>query len=316
MLSLSLVICSCKNVNTSVNGETADFSNNDATVSTESEINDNTTVLDVKSIVVNGTTFSVQQINDGIKNAFNNSLYYHGKLYSDFLDANVDLVLNKGIEYDLFYAPEFVYEYSLTGDAQTLLPEVIMVITNMEYPVSIDGTTQLYMYGIVVTEQGFQTDFNSISPIPKGEKYNFLYNREAIPLGTYTMCISEITQPLHEKMSDEWKIQTEEAIRMYMDANDFYINKEMNLLPGEYHIYVEGFSKSDVHSEIVFEHENGNIYMGEFYFVHNYYEGKLANLNKVQLVEINGSVEEAYYADYLGKLLENSPLVMEYTIQE
>jgi len=98
---------------------------------------------------------------------------------------------------------------------------------------------------------------------------------------------------------------------MYMDENDFHNDKEKDLQPGKYMIYVQGFGKGDLDSRIFFEHESGRIYEGFYYFVHtNDGEGP-ADLNHV-----SSEVYDLYgmSAEYYEKVKLNAALQMEYSV--
>jgi hypothetical protein len=110
-------------------------------------------------------------------------------------------------------------------------------------------------------------------------------------------------------MDDTWNENVKNAIRLYMDKNDFYADKSDNLAPGNYHIYVQIFSKSDKDS-IIFENENGSIYTGYYYSVHCIPDGQPENLNKVAL---NESSDAESYETYFEKVRSDPAVAMEYT---
>ena len=260
------------------------------------------------SITVNDKTFSVEEINEGIKSTFNSVLYYHGDNdTSPYLTANKNLLLNKEIEYELYFEPN-----SKKGeDAFVFAPKIYFAITNVEHPLSTKENPQLYEFGIDITEKGLRSDFSYQSRISKGETYSFIKD-ETVYLGSHSFLIKEIEKPLYEQMNKEWVENAESAIRLYMDKNDFYGDSQDNLAAGKYSVYVQSFFESDKDSTIVFENENGSIYVGEYYFVHNVSGGSPANLNRVELIE---SADKNEFKTYLEKLRLDSAVSMEYTVR-
>ena len=244
------------------------------------------------SVTVNDRSFALKDINDGVKVVFNNALYYFPQEYKPFL--------NQSIEYDLFFLRQ-------TNDNS--YSRIYIVITNMEHPLSNKQSPKLYRFGILITEKGMQSVFYEESYISSLKKCNTRVPEGADYLGHYTMHIDEIIQPTYEIMTDQWKHKAENAIRLYMDKNDFYSGSDKNLPIGKYNVYIQGFSESDTDSRIVFEHENGQIYLGQYYFVHDI-SNTTADLNHVELLEC----DSADYAEYLSRLKLNAALHIEYSV--
>ena len=62
--------------------------------------------------------------------------------------------------------------------------------------------------------------------------------------------------------------------------------------PGKYNVYIQGFSESDDDTDIYFENEDGDIYRGLYYFIHNvskHTESWPADLNHVERLEDAGT---------------------------
>ncbi len=259
------------------------------------------------SVTVNGRTFSIEEINAGIKDTFNNRMYdteaydYSNDdrdIVRNNLIVNKKLILHKDVEYDLYFDPENV-GYSF--------PEmtVYIVINNMLYPSSTEENPQVYAFGIRITEWGLQSDFILESFGPKKETYEFY--KDVTYLGRYTMRIDEIIKPQYEQMDSEWVESTKRNIRMYMDENMDEI-----LESGNYHVYVKKFFKGDTDSIIFFEHENGNIYRAYYYFVHYSAEGS-ADLNHLELVEYD---ESESFKKYYEKIKSDPAVSLEYSVKK
>lgn len=285
------VLCSCKEVTTPTQKE--------VTTSTQEEQD----LPSEKYITVHETSFTVGQINEQIKQAINTRLYYYGHHFdSDNIFSNRNLILNQNLEYDLYLVPS---PYPEMNFEDLYLPQIQFVITNLDHPLSTEGERKLYMAGIEITRKGLRSDFCRGYHINEGEKIAGEF------LGHYTMCFTEITTPTHDVMSDEWKNQAETALRLAMDANYFYAKEEKNLPAGNYRVYIEGFSESDSHSTVVFEHEDGRTYTSTFRYLHTITEGKPANLDKLFAYDHSDEND-----DYLDKLRENAVLSMEYAVKE
>ncbi|MBR4016486.1 MAG: hypothetical protein IKK11_01560, partial [Oscillospiraceae bacterium] len=255
------------------------------------------TTAHLEKITVNNKVFSINEINNGIRDVFNTQLYYYP-------DGLLNQFAYKQIEYDLYFSSRQVTPLSF--------PLVYIFVTNVEHPLSTEQSPRLYRFGVCMTEYGLQSYFYEsgaffISPQekwgtcpPEGTKY----------LGHYSMDLSRITQPIHEEMTDQWKQGVETSVRLYMDNNNFYREDSKNLQEGKYNVYIQGFSQSDVDSTIIFEHENGQVYQGRYYFVHEVAEGKPADLNHVERIED----VDAAYIEYLDKLKKNAAFHMVYDV--
>ena len=270
---------------------------------------DDTQIFADVQVTVNGRSFSIEEINAGIKDTFNSVLYFYGDNDTgEYLFSNKNLVLHKDLEYELYF-----YKSNFDTVASDIFnpPRVFLVITNIQHPLSTENNPLLYELAIDVTEWGLRSYFHSEGHTPKMEAYVY-YGVELVYLGSYTMRIDEIVEPPFEVMNDEWKENTKSELRLYMHKNDFYVGKpEDSLEPGYYHVYVQKFFKSDMDSIVIFEHENGNTYWGFYYFVHENSGSYFANLNKVRLAEDVGN--ESFDA-YIEKVRANSAVSMEYLV--
>ena len=258
-------------------------------------------------VTVNGRSFSIEEINVGIKDTFNSVLYYHGNDdTSSYLTSNKNIILEKELKYELFF------ESNSNNDSKSHVfpPKIYLVITNMQHPLSSEGSLQMYEFGINITEWGLQSDFSYQGHGPQRESYSFSGN-DVIYLGSYTVRINEVKKPAYDTIADEWKENAKSAIRLYMDKNVFYADKSYNLAKGNYHIYVQKFFKSDKDSIIIFENENGSIYTGYYYFVHDISGVHPANLNKIAL---NENSNEKSFEMYLEKVRLDPAVAMEYTV--
>lgn len=265
--------------------------------------------LSDKYITINNKVFSIEEINEGIRNTFNNVLYYNGNDdTSNYLTSNKNIILNKEIKYELYFEPN-----SNDGTNSFVFPQKIyFVITNIQHPLSSAEKSQLYVFGIDITEWGLRSDFSYQGHTPQEEPYSFI-NNKTVHLGSQTLHIDEVQKPEHEEMDDEWKKKAQKAIQLYMDKNDFYADKDDNLEPGKYHVYVQKFSKSDKDSTIIFKNQNGIIYVGYYYFVHDISADNAADLNGVELVE---NANEKAFQIYLDRVRSNPALEMEYRVSE
>lgn len=284
-----ILLCGCKDSNKTTKDDTLNSSDSPV------------------SVTVNGKSISIDEINAGIKDTFNSVLYYHGDDdTSSDLTYNKNIILKKDLKYELYFEPN-----SNSGlKSFVFSPKIYLVITNIQYPLSSEGTPQLYEFGIDITEGGLRSNFYNQWHGPQIETY--ISAKELVYLGSYTMRIEEIKKPTYETMNDEWKENAKSAIRLYMDMNNFYGDKSYNLAPGNYHIYVQNFSKTDKDSIIIFENENGSIYTGYYYFVHDISPSHPADLNKVALEE---SSNEKSFETYLEKVKLDPALAMEYTVK-
>jgi len=241
-----------------------------------------------------GRSFSVEDINAGIMDAINNTLYYQQ-------DETFYNFLNAPLEYELFYDPNHGYPG----------PEVYFIIANSLHPLSTAESPMLYRLGITITDNGLQSYFSRIDYISSSEDISAYSVEGGTYLGHHTALLNNILTPVHEEISEQWKFSAEEALRRYMDENDFYGDKHKNLPKGNYSIYIKGFSKADTDSVVIFIHEDGHVYEGRYYFVHEISEDSTATLNHVELVEN----VDASYLEYLKKVQHNAALCMEYRIE-
>jgi len=254
---------------------------------------------------INGRLFSIEEINTGIKDTFNNQLYLYG-----YVGGLIKNDLPYDIEYELYFDPSHYgyderYPFSRPKTA-------FLVVTNMLHPLPMEEIPPLYVYGINVTEWGLRSDFYYSNTYTTIEKPLIFFNSELVYLGSYTVRIDEIAKPQYEIMDSEWIENTKNEIRMYMDEDVFSeYNIEKELEPGGYHVYVKKFFKSDVDSTIIFEHENGNIYTGWYNYVHENTGVYPANLNHVELVD---NLNEESFKTFLEKVREDPALCIEYAV--
>jgi len=287
LISLSLLLLrGCQNVGNTPQIET--------TLSSESEL------IGANLVAVNGRSFSIEEINAGIKDTFNCVLYHHGYRTGDnYLISNPDLILRKDVEYDLYFESNYqngIYTFSPT-------PNLHLLITNMEDPLSTEENPLRYMFSIGITEWGMRSCFSSLGCLST-EQAQELKNDRYIFLGHYTMHIDEIEKPPFEDMDAEWSENVESAIRLYMGEGKYFE-------PGSYHVYMQRFFESDADSIIIFEHENGDIYIGSYYFVHEISGEREADLNKVILNK--GPHSESFKA-YVEIVKQDPAVSMEYVI--
>jgi len=246
-------------------------------------------------ITAKGKEYSIEDIQRGILKAFHTEFYYAS---DDNLHLNRKLILSKTLTYDLVFVDD------------QFLPYVLLIVNNLEHPLSTEEKP-LYSFGIAFSEQGMEEKFYTYGTTSSNTLAYMTEDRDEVYLGSYSLHINEIAKPQHEQMSNEWKKQAEAAIQRYMEKNDFYSEKEKNLEPGKYSVYIKGFSKGDIDSIIVFEHENGNIYQGFYYFVHSISTELPADLNHVEFVaNSSGS-----YKEWVDKVRESPALHMEYWVQ-
>lgn len=280
---------------------TVDYNNSVVKIETQN--------LSDKYITINNKIFSVEEIKNGIKNTLNSVLYYYGNDdTSDYLTSNKNIILKKDLKYELYFKPNS----NNKADAFIFPPKIYFAITNIQHPLSSPDNILLYEFGIDVTEWGLRSEFSYQGNTTKGKPYSFIGD-DTIYLGSHTMRIDEIKKPEHEEMDDEWKKKAHKAIQLYMDKNDFYADKDDNLEPGKYHVYIQKFSKSDKDSTIIFKNQNGIIYVGYYYFVHDISDDNAADLNGVELVE---TANEKAFQIYLERVCSNPALEMEYTLTQ
>lgn len=247
------------------------------------------------SISVGEKTFSVQEINAGIQKAFRNDLYYNSGWDNGCLSDKV-------LVYELYYN----HEPSSHGQK----PIVFLIITNVEHPMSTEDIAYRYIFGIRVSEVGLQTSFFTQHKVTDTDHFGMI-DEDALYLGEHSISTKDIQQPEHEQMSDQWKQNAEAELCLYMDKNDFYQQAEKNLQPGKYNVYIQGFSESDDHTRVIFEHENGQVYQGTYYFVHNVTGETPADLNHVEPMDDPNTA----FMDYLNKVRIHAAFSMEYVVK-
>ena len=76
---------------------------------------------------------------------------------------------------------------------------------------------------------------------------------------------------------------------------------------------MQGFDPADVDSKIAFEHEDGTIYFGSFYFVHNIVPDRPADLNHVGIPEYSTREE---CMKRLDKIRSCAAISMEYVVSD
>ena len=262
-----VLLCGCGCVKENTNSESAD--------------------LPEKSITVNGRVFTVEEIKEGIGKTLNNILYYSNNLI--WLDK--ELILHKKLEYDLFYVPSI---HDNTKNADFYHGMIYLVITNVLHPYPSGSDPQLCVYGIGIKRWGLQSHFFYASRTEKEKPDAFLIaeKREtAIFLGSHSIRIDEIKTPKHEQMDDTWKESVKKEVQLYMD-NSVTLADITFMSPGKYNVYIQGFSESDDDTDIYFENEDGDIYRGLYYFIHNvskHTESWPADLNHVERLEDAGT---------------------------
>lgn len=247
-------------------------------------------------VTVGGRTFSVEEINAGIRDTLNSLWYLHGDdSTSKYISQNKDLLFGKDIEYDLYYSENIGF----------YPPMIHVVITNILHPLSTEEEPRSYTFALCITEGGVESDFYTENSFSK--EYAYEYFKEMIYLGHYTMRIDEVTKPQYEEMDSEWVESTKRGIQKYMDANFDKI-----LEPGNYYVYVKKFFKGDTDSIIFFEHGNGNIYSAYYLFVHSTGEG-YPDLNRLELYEYANSES---FKKYFEKIKSDPAVSLEYSVKK
>lgn len=293
---LLLVLCGCQKTTVREEG-TKEVPSEQTTAARETQ----STVAQTEDqvITVDAAQFTVEQINEQIKEAINSDMYYSGYFTdSDNIFSNRDLLLNQPLEYALYYV-------TTTGPRKLSPAEIRVLITNHEHPLSASlGKQYLYEIAFFINENGLeyycQTRHTAADAEPTGTF-----------LGNYTMCFTEFTKPQHEVMSEEWKAQAKAALALYMDQNDFNAYDKRNLPAGNYRVYIKGFYKSDYDSTIIFQREDGLIYSGRYLFLHTISEGNPADLHRVEFLGYADNMTQ-----YLERVRENCAFSMEYTVKE
>lgn len=241
-------------------------------ISNATEPDDN---LDEFVIYVDDRGYTVEDINAGIKNAFNEQLYYHGEYDSDYILTNKDIIQGKNVEYDLY----------LCKSAEYTSPYATIYIRNIEHYQSTPENPLFYSMSIFLTKYGMPSDFNSCGPIKKDAVCD-----ESDYLGKYSMRIDEIIRPNYEEIGEALEKNVKSAVQLYMDRNDFMGEEktfsegpevQTSFKTGAYNVYVKKFSEADTDSTVIFEHEDGSIYEAKYCFVHDAIETKEANLRYI-----------------------------------
>ncbi len=122
--------------------------------------------------------------------------------------------------------------------------------------------------------------------------------------------MNEIIKPEYETMDSQWQENVKKEVKMYMDmvAEGEYLQDEP-FKPGLYTIYVKKFFESDEWSRIFFEHENGMVYEGFYYFVHWVTGNLYANLNHVEPV---CEPDDPGYVSMLNKISSDPAVMFQY----
>lgn len=259
-----------------------------------------------RPVTINGRSFTMKEINAEVQKMLNSMLYYHGDDdTSEYIIYNKDIILHKDVEYDLYINPPDPRHWNLTM--------LDIVITNFHHPLSSEEKLLLlYNFGVPVTEWGLRSKPYTGNYIVEEHMYNFVSDKTF--LGSYTMRLDEITKPEYEPMGSEWEENAKNAIRLYMDKNDYYADDlHNNLAPGNYHVYVQEFFKSDEDSYIFFEHENGNVYWGWYFSVQMASGEHPASLHKVELVE---NPDDPWIQLYYEKVRSDPALSFEYEVRQ
>lgn len=247
-------------------------------------------------LIVGNRVYTMDEILQGFADAINKDLYYNGVFYYD-LDATT--LVNNTLECELFY----------NAGNQEMYSMIVMTITGAKRSLSAEESIW-YDFAIYISESGLSSEICLARKNPEKANYRTLH-ANAISLGTHTLAIPEITQPGCEAMTGEWKESAKIAINRYMSENDFYADKEDNLKPGKYRVYIKGFLEGDWDADIYFEHEDGSVYSGTYCFVHTIAPEKPADLNHVQFDEY---LSDDSNQEYMEKLYKNAVLTMEYTV--
>jgi len=290
LLSLLLVVlitislCSCQNIVES---------NIDSSINQMSQ----TTNTPEQTVMVNGKIFSAEEINAEIKDTFNCEMYYGNGI------IGLEDFTNKTIEYDL-YADNRPDTMSTMSDYEVWVnsPSIYLVITSMQDISPSSG--DMLMLKINITKWGLRSYFIDASYLSEVDMSSY------INLGHYTMYIGKPIKPQSETMSDEWIEDVKSEIRLYMDNNNAYGDPSKNLTPGNYHVYLQKFFRSDENSNIIFENENGAVYLGVFQLIHEVTGDMPADLFQV-IMDDNPAILQSY----IEKVKEDPAVSLEYTVK-
>ena len=264
------------------------------------------------SIEVNGRSYTVDEINAGIKEIFNNEMYLNDSI------PWLGNILDKNVEYEMYFypnttpAPDFYESYGPN-------PKIRIVVTNILPSFPEEETQRFCTYEFGFLGDRLPSRWWGCQRIPY--EYARLLNwedeqsrnneTEIVPLGSYTMCINEIEEPNYQIMSDEWKENAKNSIRLYMDKYEYPEEGYYDLEPGNYYIYVQKFFW-DSDPRIFFEHENGNIYEGTYEWAQDAAETRPACLTHV---ELSGHADDEDYKIYREKIKSDSAVSFEYAIK-
>ena len=242
---------------------------------------------DGATITVNGKRVFVDDINSVIELTLQNTCYYHenweeGRLY------------DKTLEYRLFYDAQSKNEGQ---------PMIYMIITNVEHRLSTEESPLLYIFGIDMTEKGLRSEISVVGQVSSLEDTGEYLQDDAVDLGDFSVDTNGVEVPRHQPRSKKWRSRVEAALQMYME------NASGNLQPGSYNIYLQGFIEWDEEANIVFIHEDGQIYAGRYCDVHDIAEGQPANVQGVEPV----TDLDADYLSYIEKLKEDAIFTTTYT---
>lgn len=280
VVAMLILLCGCSHVSTPVNSTPVDSAPSESSTPFV--------------ITVGKTTFTEDELCRQLENTVNAELYYSGTIYEH--------LLNRRLEYALYYkAPNYYWDK----------PKVGLVIENVPHPRSTESETLFPAFIICISEMGLESTFWGVDYITQGG-INSVSENGWIFIGRHTMCFPTASTPSREIMSREWADAAEKALRLYMDKNDFYAEKEKNLPSGKYRIYIHGFTAADTDTFVFFEHEDGRVYGGYYYFVHEFSGEWPADLNHVERYL---SYENADSQQYFERIKETAALVMEYAVE-
>lgn len=279
LLCLLLLLCSCDNT------KNEEFSNIATTEPT---------------IVIEGHEISVVQINNQIQRVFNDMLYYRGDEWTQQQNG-------MKITYDLYLIQDPSQPYY--GDNTNML---YLQTIDLQHPSATIDCPLYYAFGIMVTQDGLQSEFCYEGPIKEGSDY-YLSQQLPEPIGRYTICIEQVQEPTPYDHSAQWKTQTEQAIQLFMDQNNLYADPEDNLKPGQYMVYIEDFSCNDQHARIFFVHEDQTVYTGDYRFVQHIQENGAANISRITPVECP---MDRTFSEYLTKVKKHAALTIQYSVLE
>lgn len=243
-------------------------------------------------IEMNGKSFSLEEMNSQIENTFNNVLYLHGTILW------LGDILNQNVKYDLYYEPN-----SKSGpEAFVNAPKIYLIIAS---PQINQKENKELVIGIDVTEWGLRSGFSYQGLISLDQTDDFVEGMDF--LGSFSMHIDKIIPPKYQTVDSDWQKKMKNAIQLYMDDE----NLNQGLPEGNYTVYVQKFFESDKDSSILFEHENGDIYIGDYYFIHEVSGENPADLNKVELYEYS----DESFKKYVEKVRLDPAVSLEYCIE-